>query len=135
MVETSSRPRMELAKFFALAVGITWLFWIPDALAKRGVLPDVVWTNLGFFGAWGPLIAALYLVARQKGWSGIKSLLKRGTDYGFGKGWWLVALALFPAVISIAYVVSISTEGAVPRSEAAIVLTSSRSWLVGGGTG
>ena len=42
MVETSSRPRMELAKFFALAVGITWLFWIPDALAKRRGLPDVV---------------------------------------------------------------------------------------------
>lgn len=64
------------------------------------------------------MIAALYLVARQKGWNGIKSLLKRGTDYRFGKGWWLVVLALFPVVISVAYVISISTKGVVPHSEA-----------------
>ncbi|HZK05115.1 MAG TPA: type II CAAX endopeptidase family protein [Actinomycetaceae bacterium] len=118
MVEAPNRPRTELAKFFALAVGTTWLFWIPDALGKRGVLPDVVWTNLGFFGAWGPLVAALYLVARQEGWSGIKSLLKRGMDFRFGKRWWLVALAVFPVVISTAYVISIWTEGVVPPSEA-----------------
>lgn len=118
MPETTGSRRGELIQFFAIAIGFTWLFWIPDALGKRGVLPDAIWTNLGFFGAWGPLVAVLYLVAKKKRLDGIKNLLKKGTDYKFGKGWWAVILLLFPALISIAYIISISTEGVVPPSQA-----------------
>ncbi len=108
--------RTELVWFFAIAIGFTWLFWVPDGLGKRGVLPDTIWTNLGFFGAWGPLVAALFLVGREKGFDGIKRLLKRGLDYRFGKVWWLVILVLLPAPIVISYIISISIEGVVPPS-------------------
>ncbi len=118
MTATTGRSRTELIRFFAIAMGFTWLFWIPDALGKSGVLPDAIWTNLGFFGAWGPLVAALSLVAKEKGFSGVKNLLKKGTDYKFGKRWWVVVFLLFPALISIAYIISIATEGVIPPSEA-----------------
>lgn len=101
-----------------MALSFTWLFWIPDGLGKRGVLPDTFWTNLGFFGALGPLVASVYLVAREEGLGGVKSLLKKGTDHKFGKGWWAVILLIFPVLIFAAYIISISTEGVVPPSQA-----------------
>lgn len=43
------KRRVELITFFVIAIGFTWLFWIPDGLAKRGVLPNTLWwTNLVF---------------------------------------------------------------------------------------
>lgn len=110
------KKRTDLIKFFAIAIGFTWLFWVPDGLGKRGLLPDTFWTNLGFPGAWGSLLAALYLVAKEEGLDGIKNFLKKGTDYKFGKGWWAVVLLLLPALIVIAYFISILTEGVVPPS-------------------
>lgn len=118
MAKTTVWRRTELFHFFAIAIGFTWLFWIPDALGKRGVLPDAIWTNLGFFGAWGPLVAAVYLVAKKKRLDGIKNLLTQGTVYKFGKGWWGIVFLLFPALISIAYLISISVEGVIPPSQA-----------------
>ncbi|MDI9395136.1 MAG: CPBP family intramembrane metalloprotease [Euryarchaeota archaeon] len=112
------KRRRELIKFFAIAIGFTWLFWIPDGLAKRGVLPDTIWTSFAYLGAWGPLLAVVYLVAREEGLDGIKGLVKKGTDYKFGKGWWAVVLLLLPALIVISYIISISIEGVVPPSPA-----------------
>lgn len=117
-MKTTNRIRMELIQFFAIAIGFTWLFWIPDGLGKSGVLPDTIWTNLGFLGAWGPLVAAMYLTAKEKGLSGIKNLLTKGTDYKFGKGCWAVILLLFPVLIFLAYIISISAEGIAPPSQA-----------------
>jgi membrane protease YdiL (CAAX protease family) len=117
-MKTISRGGKELIQFFAIAIGFTWLFWIPDGLGKSGVLPDTIWTNLGFFGAWGPLVAAVCLVAKEKKLKGIKTLLTKGTDYKFGKRWWIIILLLFPTLVSIAYLISILTEGIIPPSQA-----------------
>jgi uncharacterized protein len=116
--KTGGGEDSNLRQFFLIALGFTWLFWIPDALGKRGVLPDVVWTNLGFIGAWGPLVAALFLVYRERGKEGIKKLLKKGVDVNFGKKWWAVIFLLFPGLIVIAYASSIAVDGVSPVSEA-----------------
>ncbi|HSJ37675.1 MAG TPA: type II CAAX endopeptidase family protein [Planococcus sp. (in: firmicutes)] len=108
----------KLGQFFLIALGFTWLFWIPDGLGKRGVLPDVIWTNLGFLGAWGPLIAALFMVYKENGIKGIKNLLKKGMDYTFGKKWWAIILLLFPSLIFGAYIISILMDQVIPTSEA-----------------
>lgn len=112
------KSKANLRNFFLIAFGLTWLFWIPDALGKRGVLPEAVWTKLGFFGAWGPLVAAMYLVAKEKGLNGVKSFLTKGAEYKFLKKWWGVILFLFPVLITIAYIISISTESVIPPSQA-----------------
>lgn len=117
--EKTDRRESELVQFFLIALGFTWLFWIPDGLGKAGVLPDGIWTNLGFFGSWGPLAAALFLVFRDNGIHGIKNLLRKGTDYTFGKKWCAVIFLLFPCLIVVAYMMSILTGEAIRPSEAA----------------
>ena len=111
------REEWKLGQFFLIALGFTWLFWIPDALNKRGVLPDTIWTNLGFLGAFGPLIAAIYLVYKEHKIDGIKDMLRKGVDHAFGGKWWAIIFLLFPILISVAYFVSILVGGVIPISE------------------
>lgn len=118
MSETPIDSRSGPWRFFVLATGFTWLFWVPDALAKRGVFPDTAWTNLGFVGAFGPLVAALYLVARESGRAGVRQLLKKGLDHRFAVTWWAIILLLFPLLIGVASAGSIAVDGVVPPSEA-----------------
>lgn len=118
MDETPLRREPSPWRFFLLATAFTWLFWVPDALGKRGVLPDTVWTNLGAVGAFGPLVAALYLVHQESRGRGVRDLLMRGLDHRFGGTWWAITLVFFPLLIGIAYAASIAVDRAVPRSDA-----------------
>lgn len=104
--------------FFSMALGLTWLFWIPDALGKRGVLPDALWTNLGFIGAFGPLLAALFMVYSEQGGAGVRHLLKKAVERAFGGRWWAVVFLLYPCLIAVGYVVAVSVDGVTPPSEA-----------------
>ncbi|HPW53212.1 MAG TPA: type II CAAX endopeptidase family protein [Erysipelotrichaceae bacterium] len=105
------KERKELIKYFAIAIGFTWLFWVPDGLAKRGLIEQNFWTSLGFLGSWGPLVATIYLVFREQGLSGVKETLKKGLDYRFGKIWWLIVMLLLPVLIIITYFISVLLEG------------------------
>lgn len=118
MKRVMDSDQSKLVQFFLIALGFTWLFWIPDGLGKRGILPDAFWTNLGFFGAWGPLVAALIMVYKESGKQGLKSLMRKGIDFSFGKTWWGVIFLLFPALIMAAYVISIFIDKTIPTSEA-----------------
>lgn len=104
-------------RFFVVATAFTWLFWVPDALGKRGVLPDTVWTNLGFVGAFGPLLAAIVLVHRENGRRGVRDLLKKGVDHRFGVTWWAITLLFFPLLIGVAYAASVAVDRGVPPSD------------------
>jgi len=118
MSETPAGSRQGPWRFFVLTTAFTWLFWVPDALGKRGVLPDAWWTNLGFVGALGPLVVALFLVHRENGTRGVRDLLKKGVDYRFGVTWWAVSLLFFPVLVGGAYAAGVAVDGAVPPSEA-----------------
>jgi len=113
-----NRGESKLIKFFLIAFAFTWLFWIPDALGKRGILPNIIWTNLGFLGAFGPMIASLFLVYKEKGIGGMKNIFKKGMHYDFENKWWFIIFFLFPIIIFIAYVASILVDSTIPTSEA-----------------
>ena len=116
--EENTQKQGNLVLFFVIAFVWTWLIWIPDGLGKRGILPDSIWTNLGFFGAWGPLIAALILKAREGGKEGVKALFRKGIDHNFPKVWWIPIFFLFPFLIIISYFIAIEFDQMVPPSEA-----------------
>ncbi len=122
MLEKATSRKGNLGLFFLITFLWTWVIWIPDALGKRGVLPDTIWTNLGFFGAWGPLIAALILRAKEDGKEGMKMLLQKGLDRNFAKIWWIPIFLFFPILIIISYFIAIYYDGVIPESEASSFL-------------
>ncbi len=84
--------RRETIRFFALAYGITWLFWIPIAIFA---LSRPVGMPLALLGAFGPTVAAFVLSDRV----GRRDLLGRFTDLKrIGLGWWLLILLFHPLV-------------------------------------
>lgn len=59
---------------FTLAIGITWLFWDSAALQAQELLPFTFPEPLLFFGATGPIVAALLLTWRESGPVGLQTL-------------------------------------------------------------
>ncbi len=88
--------------FFLVAYAFTWVFWIPNALAARGVaLPTGVADFLAGPlnpAAFGPSFSAFLLTFIQYGGRGVLQLLKRGIDFRFQKIW-LVAILFLPFVL------------------------------------
>jgi uncharacterized protein len=107
-----------LILFFLISFLFTWAFWIPDALAKRGILPSSFFTSLGVIGSLGPLIAAIILILKESGKSGFKKLFKRGLDKNFEAKWWLFIFFIFPFLIILSYLISILISQDSPTSEA-----------------
>lgn len=88
--------------FFIITYAFSWLFWIPEALAAKGMpIPPAV---IGFLAspfnpaAFGPLLAALLLTFRNERLVGVINLLKRGLDFRFKKIW-LVPIFLLPPLL------------------------------------
>lgn len=89
-----------LVTFFILTYILSWAFWIPEALAARGVpLPTPVTqflTSPFNPAAFGPLIAAFALTLYSTGWQGVGQWLRQTLHVRFGKGWlgWVLVLPL-----------------------------------------
>ncbi len=109
-----------VGQFFLLAIGITWIFWIPTILiasANNYFLPGVYTvfdiTNYGFengfhfmifiinqIGVYGPLFAALIVLQRTQGKSEINNLSKRITVWRVNLKWILIII-LIPLILSL----------------------------------
>jgi membrane protease YdiL (CAAX protease family) len=74
-----------LLSFFSLTLVVTWLFALPSLLFE---LPFKPFQTLG---AYGPLLAAV-IVSAAIGREELGSLFKRMTNFGFGLGWYLIAI-------------------------------------------
>lgn len=96
-----SPKRYSLVVFFLLAFVIAWGFWIPAALASKGLLsfsfPVVL---AGLLGAWGPSLAGIIITAVKDGRDGPRMLFKRLSVWRVGIHWYLFVL-LWPAVLSL----------------------------------
>jgi uncharacterized protein len=97
--------------FFVLTFGFSWAIWLPKVLAARGLSTGL--EGLPEVGAFGPTIAAVVLVYLHGGSRGVKRLLGRVLDAGFGWRWYLAALLLFPAITLFALAVAM-TVGETP---------------------
>lgn len=118
-MEQSKFKTRNLWLFFLIAFAFTWLFWILEALAMRGMLGTSIFVDF-LVGpdnpaAWGPLVAAFlltYLSARKVG---VIKLLKRGVDFRFNKIWWLPTLFLMPAITGGALLLAILSGETIPE--------------------
>lgn len=87
-----------LVWFFVLAYAITWVALLPAILGDGTLTPLAV---AGYVvGAFGPSVAALVVVYRTAGRTGVRRLLGRLTVWRVPLRWWLVALFL-PASLKL----------------------------------
>jgi membrane protease YdiL (CAAX protease family) len=86
-----------LGSFFLLTYFISWLFFVPLALQRLGMLSGIpAWLHL--FGAFGPLLSGLIFTALADGQQGLEDLISQITRWKTGWKWWFAA-ALSPALI------------------------------------
>ena len=87
-----------LIVFFALAFGISWMVWIPTALASYELLTFQFDPTLsGLLGAFGPCFAAIITIAIFEGRAGFGALFKRLCTWRVGIQWYLFVLLWTPA--------------------------------------
>lgn len=99
---TIQPKKHSLPVFFLLAFAISWAFWVPVALASRGILPAVIDPALAnLIGAFGPFFAAVITSLLFDGRSGLSRLFRRLLVWRVGFVWSLFVL-LWPAVVSVA---------------------------------
>lgn len=81
-----------LVSFFLLAIGLTWVFMITDALGSRGILPFRLPLPLMIVMGYMPTLAAVSVAGKTQGREGIRTLFRKLTIVRVGVGWYLFAI-------------------------------------------
>ncbi len=133
--------RYPILVFFLLAWLFSWVFMVPLALARRGMIaPLPGW--LHYLSAYGPLLSALVLIGMTEGSPGLRAWWSRLTRWRAGVGPW--SLALSPLLLyGIAAVAERLAHGAWPDPRLLgklnflpdIGLWSAMLWLLNSGLG
>src|SRR6186997_1498251 len=94
---------LRTASFFLLTFAITWGLQLPGVLAQQGLLPGDPAAYLPFagLGLFGPLVAAVVLTRREGGSAAVRALGARLLRYRVNVKWYLVALVLPGALLSL----------------------------------
>jgi membrane protease YdiL (CAAX protease family) len=116
--------------FFLIAYGFTWVFWISEALATRGLLGSSILVDFLLSpynpAAWGPFVSAILLTFWFQRGRGVLSLLKRGVEYKFAKKWWVPTILLCPLIIGGALGIAALVGNSIPElywiSDPALIL-------------
>src|SRR5215470_3175396 len=112
--------------FFGLTYGFTWLVLLPALLAARGLIaspvPDLAFIALAQFG---PSFAALLLVWREEGRSGVRHLLGRAFDLRIPARWLLPTL-LVPLALGATAALVYRAIGGVPSPSGLLA----QPWLI-----
>jgi membrane protease YdiL (CAAX protease family) len=74
---SSGLKKYSLVLYFILAYALTWCFEIPIALSAQGLIEANIPMALHYFGAFGPMIAALIVTTLTEGVIGNWTLLRR----------------------------------------------------------
>ena len=88
--------------FTISAIAISWICWLPLVASDRqiGHVSPSVAPLLIMLGTFGPLFAAVSMVARVSGFRGLATFMGQALRWRVGVQWYLMALAA-PALIRI----------------------------------
>jgi len=92
--------RSQIAFFFVVALGGTWLLQLPAVLAHRGILPGAVdfYMLPAALGGFSPLVAAVLAAHRETGRQGIHELIRSLRPSRISPLWYLSAVLAFGAI-------------------------------------
>jgi membrane protease YdiL (CAAX protease family) len=104
-----------LAAYLALAVVLSWSWWLPMAVRGQVVRPGDGWpTHLP--GLLGPALSAVVIVALVDGCLGLRSLGHRLLQWRVGARWWLLVVGT-AALAALGFVVPLLTGDSLPSLE------------------
>jgi membrane protease YdiL (CAAX protease family) len=81
-----------LISFFVLAMGLTWIFMITDALGSHGILPFRLPLPLMLLMGYMPTVAAVIVTGQTKGKAGVRALFRKLLIARVGIRWYLFAI-------------------------------------------
>lgn len=81
-----------LVSFFVLAIGLTWIFLITDALGSHDILSFRLPIPLLVVTGYMPTLAAVIVAGQTKGREGVRALLRKLLIWRVGIGWYLFAI-------------------------------------------
>ena len=81
-----------LIVFFILAIGLTWIFMITDALGSHGILPFRLPIPLMVVMGYMPTLAAVLVTSWTRGREGVRALFRKLLIVRVGLGWYLFAI-------------------------------------------
>lgn len=104
MEENNKHSSHNVLAFFILTFICSWLLWLPFVLAGFGViqLPESVsslMTLAVMLGAFGPLLAAIILIVRKDGRSGVKKFFRTAFNFRVKPIYYVLAF-LLPLLIT-----------------------------------
>jgi len=105
----------QLWRFFALTFLFSWLMWLPSVMISYG------WVSAGktfiaianvtkWVAGMGPSLAALYLIARRDGKTGVRALLNRVISLRLGY-WYIPTVLLLPVLLVVAHLLNMRLLG------------------------
>jgi len=112
-VKESFIQKYPLASFFVLAIGLTWIFMITDALGSHNILPFRLPLPLMIVMGYMPTLAAVIVTRATKGKEGVRALFRKLLIARIGLRWYLFAIFGL-AVMYIASIMLYNLLGASP---------------------
>jgi membrane protease YdiL (CAAX protease family) len=105
----------ELAFFFLLAYGMSWLLWGVIILSHLSAAPgsSIAGRTLYFAGIQGPFLAGLILTVRRGGWTGVRAYYARLVRQPMRLRWILASALAFPCVYLSAAALAVVRDHAV----------------------
>jgi membrane protease YdiL (CAAX protease family) len=107
--------------FFLLTFGFSWILWLPGLLLTYGLInPSQTLTTINSVLQWvggiGPSLAALALIIKDEGKTGVKDVFKRAFQLKLGY-WYFPLFLILPLAVILAHVVNVLLfDGSFPQS-------------------
>lgn len=120
-----------LRLFFALAFGLSWLFWIPTALLGEDVT-STIWGIPYMLGGFGPSVAGIIIVYSGNGREVRRDFWKRVVDFRrISTRWYLFILLAFPVLFAASFWLSSLMGNPLPEFETLAQIAANPLMLVG----
>jgi membrane protease YdiL (CAAX protease family) len=91
-MEESFIRKYPLFSFFVLAIGLTWIFMIADALGSHDIIPFRLPLPLMVVMGYMPTLAAVIVAGHTQGREGVRALFRKLLILRVGIGWYLFAI-------------------------------------------
>ena len=114
-IKAASNRSWLIWAYFAITFGFSWLFWIPIAITRlEAPLPIIV------IGAFSPSLAGTWLTYRSADKAGRHDVWQRVIRLDLiGLRWYTLILLLFPAIMTITFLIESTMGGTLPSLESA----------------